>query len=237
MFREPGPQPLRTRSWELKELASKYSHWSAETFCHEVCYRTRMTAERAVKRDKVTDKRAPLDFKEFPKDEKVFSSSWQLADDKLFPQCHLSDELTTKLLKGVGRSDFKKPGEVEFTGNQLQEFAARGRSSVQAVAMVHQLLRATKVLALQQKKATKAESINIKRVTLQCDILDRVGDILHSVPHAFLQTIHTQTLILRNAYLKQFKAPEIKKEEQVKWRDSTLFPSQVLPTQPAMWRC
>jgi hypothetical protein len=109
----------------------------------------RMTAERAVKRDKVTDKKTPLDFKEFPKDEKVFSSSWQPADDKLFPQCHLSDESTIKLLKGVGKADFKKPGEVEVTESQLQEFTARGRSSVQAVAMVQQLLRATKVLALQ----------------------------------------------------------------------------------------
>ena len=74
-----------------------------------------MTAERAVKRDKVSDRHTPLGFKEFPKDEKVFSSSWQPADDKLFPQCHLSDESTTKLLKGIGRSDFKKPDEVEVT--------------------------------------------------------------------------------------------------------------------------
>jgi hypothetical protein len=62
-------------------------------------------------------------------------------------------------------------------------------------------------------------------------MLDRVGDILHSVSRATLQTIHTQTLVLRNAYLKQFKATEIKTEEQVKLRDSTLFSSQVLPTQ------
>jgi hypothetical protein len=40
MFRGPGPQPLRTRSWELMELSPKYSHWSAETFCHKVCYIT-----------------------------------------------------------------------------------------------------------------------------------------------------------------------------------------------------
>jgi hypothetical protein len=190
-----------------------------------------MTAERAVRRDKVSDRRTPLDFKEFLKDEKVFSSSWLPADDKLFPQCHLSEESTTNLLKGVGRSDFKKPTEVEVTETQLQEFAARGRSSVQAVAMVQQLLCAMKVLALQQKKATKTESVGRKRVTLQCDMLDRVGDILHSVSRAALQTIHTQTLILRNAYLKGFKAPEIKKEEQVKLRCSTLFSSQVLPTQ------
>jgi uncharacterized protein YoaH (UPF0181 family) len=131
----------------------------------------------------------------------------------------------------MGRSDFKKPHEVEVTENQLQDFAARGRSSVQAVAMVQQLLRATKVLAIQQKKATKTESLSRKRVTLQCDMLDRVGDILHSLSRSALQTIHTQTLILRNAYLKQFKTQEIKLEEQVKLRDSTLFSSQVLPTQ------
>jgi hypothetical protein len=50
-----------------------------------------------------------------PKDEKVFSSSWQTADDKLFPQCHLWDESTVKLLKGIGRSDFNKPDQVEVT--------------------------------------------------------------------------------------------------------------------------
>jgi hypothetical protein len=191
----------------------------------------RMTAERAVRRDKVSDRRTPLDFKEFPKDEKVYSSSWLPADDKLFPQCHLSDESTTKLLKGVGRTDFKKPTEVDVTETQLQDFTARGRSSVQAVAMVQQLLRAAKVLGLQQKKATKPGSVSRKRLTLQCDMLDRVGDILHNVSRAALQTIHTQTLILRNSYIKAFKAPEIKKEEQVKLRDSTLFSSQVLPTQ------
>ena len=137
----------------------------------------------------------------------------------------------SKLLKGIGRSDFAKPDEVQITENQLQEFAARGRSSIQAVVMVQQLLRATKVLALQQKKATKAESASRKRVTLQCDMLDRVGDILHQVSRSSLQTIHTQTLILRNAYLRQFKAAEMKTEEQLRLRDSTLFCSQVLPTQ------
>ena len=113
-----------------------------------------MTAERAVKRDQIiSDKRTPLKFTEFPKDDKVYASSWQPADDKLFPQCHLSDESTVKLWKDIGKSDFSKPGDITCTEAQVQDFAARGRSNVQAVAMVQQLLRVVKVLALQHKKA------------------------------------------------------------------------------------
>jgi hypothetical protein len=191
----------------------------------------RMTAERAVKRDKVSDRRTPLGFKEFPKDDKVFASSWQPADDKLFPQCFLSEESTAKLLKDIGKPGFSKPDQVDCTETHMQDFAARGRSGVQAVSMVQQLLRVTKVLALQQKKATKLESAGRKRIILQCDMLDRVSDILHQVSRSSLQTIHTQTLLLRNAYLKQFKASDMKIEEQLRLRDSTLFSSQVLPSQ------
>jgi hypothetical protein len=78
----------------------------------------------------------------------------------------------------------------------VQEFAAQGRSSLQAFTMVQQLLRVTKVLALQHKKGTKAKSASRDRVTMECDILDRVGDILHQVSHSSLQMIHTQTLLL-----------------------------------------
>jgi hypothetical protein len=62
-------------------------------------------------------------------------------------------------------------------------------------------------------------------------MLDRVGDILHQVSRSVLQTIHTQTLLLRNTYLRQVKASDIKTEEQLLIRDSGLFSSQVLPTQ------
>ena len=62
-------------------------------------------------------------------------------------------------------------------------------------------------------------------------MLDRVADILHQVSRSSLQTIHTQTLLIRNAYLKQFKASDMKVEEQLRLRDSTLFSSQVFPTQ------
>jgi hypothetical protein len=194
-----------------------------------------MTAERAVKRDKVSDRRTPLNFKEFPKDDKVFASSWQPADDKLFPQCYLSEESTVKLFKDIGKTGFSKPDQVECTETQMQDFAARGRSGVQAISMVQQLLRVTKVLALQQKKATKLESAGRKRITLQCDMLDRVADIVHQVSRSNLQTIHTQTLLLRNAYLKQFKTSDMKVEEQLRLRDSTLFSSQVLPPRHVSW--
>jgi uncharacterized protein YoaH (UPF0181 family) len=141
----------------------------------------RMTGERAFKRDKTSDKRNPLKFTEYPKDDKVYTSSWLPADDKLFPQCHLSDESALKLLDSVGAKKFVKPSEVKCTEVQVQEFAARGRSSVQAIGMVQQLLRVTKVLAVQQKKGTKANTPSRDRVTMQCDMLDRVGDILHQV--------------------------------------------------------
>jgi hypothetical protein len=62
-------------------------------------------------------------------------------------------------------------------------------------------------------------------------MLDRVADVLHQVSRASLQTIHTQTLLIRNQYLKQFKTSDMKVEEQLRLRDSTLFSSQVFPTQ------
>ena len=37
----------------------------------------RMTAESAVNRNKISDRCAPLGFKEFQKDDKVYSSSWE----------------------------------------------------------------------------------------------------------------------------------------------------------------
>jgi uncharacterized protein YoaH (UPF0181 family) len=191
----------------------------------------RMTGERAFRRDKTSDKRNPLKFTEYPKDDKVYTSSWLPADDKLFPQCHLSDESAGKLLDSVGGKKFVKPTDVTCTEVQVQEFAARGRSSVQAIAMAQQLLRVTKVLAVQHKKNTKSNTPNRDRVTMECDMLDRVGDILHQVSRSVLQTIHTQTLLLRNTYLKQIKATDIKTEEQLLIRDSGLFSSQVLPTQ------
>ena len=40
----------------------------------------------------------------------------------------------------------------------------------------------------------------------------------------------------KKKYLRQFKAADIKIEEQLRMRDSTLFSSQVLPTQPVLWR-
>jgi hypothetical protein len=85
-----------------------------------------MTAESAVNKNKISDRCAPLGFKEFQKDDKVYSSSWQPADDKLFPQCFLSEEYATKLLKNIGRSDFSKPDHVDCTETQIQDFAARG---------------------------------------------------------------------------------------------------------------
>ena len=159
------------------------------------------------------------------------TSSWLPADDKLFPQCHLSDESLTKLLESIGAKKFTRPSEITCTEIQVQEFAARGRSAVQAIGMVQQLLRVTKVLALQHKKGTKTNTPSRDRVTMECDMLDRVGDILHQVSRSALQTIHCQTLLLRNAYLRQVKATDIKTEEQLLIRDSGLFSSQVLPTQ------
>jgi uncharacterized protein YoaH (UPF0181 family) len=191
----------------------------------------RCTGERSYRRDKTSDKRNPLKFTEYPKDNKVFTSSWLPADDKLFPQCHLSDESSIKLLASVGVKKFTKPAEITCTEVQVQEFAARGRSTVQAIGMVQQLLRVTKVLAVQHKKSTKANTPSRDRVTMECDMLDRVGDILHQISRSALQTIHTQTLLLRNAYLRQVKATDIKTEEQLLIRDSGLFSSQVLPTQ------
>jgi hypothetical protein len=97
--------------------------------------------------------------------------------------------------------------------------------------MVQQLLRVTKVLALQHKKSTKANTPGRDRVSMECDMLDRVGDILHQVSRSVLQTVHCQTLLLRNTYLRQVKATDIKPEEQLLIRDSGLFSAQVLPTQ------
>jgi hypothetical protein len=109
----------------------------------------------------------------------------------------------------------------------MRDFATRSRAGVQTVSMIQQRLRVTKVLALQQKKATKPESASRQHVTLQCDILDRVADSLHQVLCSTLQTI-----LLCNAYLRQFKATEIKSEEQLRLRDSTLF--SLRPTQACL---
>ena len=114
-----------------------------------------MTGDKANRRDKISDKCTPLKFSKYQKDDKVYSSSWLPADDKLFPQCHLSDESTVRLLADIGRTDYVRPSQIECTETQVQEFAARGRSNVQAVSMVQQLLCVTKVLALQHKKGTK----------------------------------------------------------------------------------
>jgi hypothetical protein len=100
--------------------------------------------------------------------------------------------------------------------------------------MVQQLLRVVKVLALHHKKATKPNSANKDRVIVQCDMLDRVGDILHQISRSSLQTIHLQTLLIRNKYLRQFKAADIKTEEQLRMRNASLFSSQVLPTQACL---
>jgi hypothetical protein len=179
----------------------------------------RMTGERTFRKDKASDKRTPLKFTEYPKDDKVFTSSWLPADDKLFPQCHLSDESSIKLLDSIGAKKFVRPSEITCTEVQVQDFAARGRSTVQAVGMVQQLLRVTKVLALQHKKSTKANTPGRDRVSMECDMLDRVGDILHQVSRSALQTVHCQTLLLRNAYLRQVKASDIKPEEQLLIRE------------------
>ena len=191
----------------------------------------RVTGERALTTNKASDKKTPLRLEQFPKDEKCFTTSWLPADDKLFPQAHLSDESTLKLHRDLAKGTYSKPSTVQVTETQLQEFAARGRSSVQASSLIQQLLRVLKVLATSRRRHARKDSKSMKSCMLSCDVVDRAADILNQVTRQSLQTIHTQTLILRTAYLKTFPKEEISPEELPNMRSATLFSSQVLPTQ------
>jgi hypothetical protein len=153
------------------------------------------------------------------------------ADDKLFPQAHLSDESVTHLHRDLAKQEYVKPTTVPVTETLLQEFAARGRSSIQASSLLQQLLRVLKTLAANQRKKARQGGATFKSSVLSCDVIDRAGDILNQVTRQSLQTVHSQTLLLRSAYLKTFHKKELKPEELLNLRAAPLFSSQVLPTQ------
>jgi hypothetical protein len=208
----------------LPPIARNYLHPS-------ILQDIRVTGERAFSTNKQTTKKTPLRLDVLPKDERCFTTSWLPADDKLFPQAHLSDESVIRLHRDLAKQEYTKPATVSVAETVLQEFAARGRTSIQASSLLQQLLRVLRTLATNQRKKAHKDSNNMKSSVLSCDVIDRAADILNQVTRQSLQTVHTQTLLLRSSYLKTFSKKEIKPEELLDLRAASLFSSQVLPTQ------
>ena len=92
----------------------------------------------------------------------MFTSSWLPADDKLFPQCHLSDESSIKFWDSIGAKESVRPAEIRHTEIQVQSFTARGMSVVQTLGRVgdilHQISRATYVASLNTRFYATLES-------------------------------------------------------------------------------
>ena len=85
----------------------------------------------------------------------------------------------------------------------LQDFTAWVRAAVQGTAMVEQLIRVVKVLAVQQKSPYLSGS-----------------DILNLVNRQTMQTVHYQTLLLREAYLDGFSVHDLPVIDQQKLRSN-----------------
>jgi hypothetical protein len=98
--------------------------------------------------------------------------------------------------------------------------------------MCQELLRVSKVLALQQKQNLAAGTSDYNRAVQSTDTLGRAAEVLHQFTCSILslQSVHTQTLLLHSAYLKGFTYNLIKQENQLKLRSAFLLSSQVMPT-------
>jgi hypothetical protein len=190
----------------------------------------RNTGERAFVTDKKSGSTTPIKLSSFPTDQRIFTTSFQPADDKLFPQSRLSDESTRDLAAAIG-SKWTKPTSVSVKEDALQDFTARGRVAVQGTAMVEQLLRVVKVLAVQQKAECQSGSVESNRCQITCDSVDRASDILNLVNRQTMQTVHNQTLLIREAYLDGLNLHDLPVLDQQSLRSAPLFSSQVLPTQ------
>ena len=116
------------------------------------------TGERAFVTDKKSGSTAPIKLSIFPTDQRIYTTSFQPADDKLFPQSRQSDKSTRDLSAALG-SKWTKPPTVSVKEEVLQDFTAWGRTTVQGTAMVEQLLWVVKVLAVQQKSQYQSGSI------------------------------------------------------------------------------
>jgi hypothetical protein len=81
---------VETAEVVLPPIARNYLHPS-------ILQDIRVTGERAFSTNKATTKKTPLRLDVLPKDERCFTTSWLPADDKLFPQAHLSDESVIRL--------------------------------------------------------------------------------------------------------------------------------------------
>jgi hypothetical protein len=190
----------------------------------------RNTCERAFVTDKKSGSTTPIKLSTFPTDQRIYTTSFQPADDKLFPQSRLSDESTRDLAASIG-CKWTKPPSVSVREDAMQDFTARGRIAVQGTAMVEQLLRVVKVLAVQQKAECQSGSVGSNRCQLTCDSVDRASDILNLVNRQTMQTVHNQTLLIREAYLDGFNVHDLPVLDQQNLRSAPLFSSQVLPTQ------
>jgi hypothetical protein len=172
----------------------------------------------------------PIKKSSFPTDQRIFTTSFLPADDKLFPQTRLSDESTRDLSAAIG-TKWTRPSTVSVKEEALQDFTARGRIAIQGTAMVEQLLRVVKVLAVQQKAECSSGSVGSNRCQVTCDSVDRASDILNLVNRQTMQTVHSQTLMLREAYLDVFSVHDLPVLDQQNLRSSSLLSAQVLPTQ------
>ena len=99
----------------------------------------RNTGERVFITDKKSGSTAPIKLSVFPTDQRIFTSSFQPPDDKLFLQSRLSDESTRDLSAALG-SKWNRPPSVSIREEVLQDFTTWGRTAIQGTAMVEQLL-------------------------------------------------------------------------------------------------
>jgi hypothetical protein len=186
----------------------------------------RATGKRAWKEDPSTRESAPIKLNDFPKDKKIFTSSFLTADDALFPQTRLSDESARKLCEKVSGKKWTRPKKMEVQEDFVQTLAARGRTS-----MKEQLLRLIKVLIIRQRANLEKDSEEFIATQVIADTVDRISDIGHQTDKLELQSIHQLTLLLRGEYLKKFSFNDFTEEEQRLIRSASLLSSQVFPTQ------
>jgi hypothetical protein len=185
------------------------------------------TGELATKKSSEGKDRVPIELTQIPAKKKIFTSSFEPADAARFPQDRLSSDTARKLADKIGWKKWKKPSILKASEEQIQDWAAHGRTEIHGIAFVEQLLRVIKVLIRKSKDSAPDKSQQKSAAQIIMDMVDRGSEVLNQLSLQAMQDILSQTMMLRVAYIQDMRIP---REDKEKLRSASLFSSKVLPS-------